>query len=151
MFKSTEKAALQEIGPRFTLKLRWLKKGIPTERGLRSALSAHRASADPSNAGAPEPPHDAIPVSSSGLKDEEYEWQWDVCDLGQFLGTTTDAKPTVGYKATVSAAFFSVRVFRCNAPQHSTSISLWFYSYTWATRTIPSYVPTHLMVREPSC
>ena len=29
-FRSTEKVALQEIGPRFTLKLRWLKKGIPT-------------------------------------------------------------------------------------------------------------------------
>ena len=28
-FRSTEKVALQEIGPRFTLKLRWLKKGIP--------------------------------------------------------------------------------------------------------------------------
>ncbi|KAF8573600.1 Brix-domain-containing protein [Ramaria rubella] len=29
-FRSTEKAALQEIGPRFTLKLRWLKKGVPS-------------------------------------------------------------------------------------------------------------------------
>lgn len=28
-FRSTEKVALQEIGPRFTLKLRWLKKNIP--------------------------------------------------------------------------------------------------------------------------
>jgi ribosome production factor 1 len=28
-FRSSEKAALQEIGPRFTLKLRSLKKGIP--------------------------------------------------------------------------------------------------------------------------
>ena len=28
-FESPEKVALQEIGPRFTLKLRWLKKGIP--------------------------------------------------------------------------------------------------------------------------
>lgn len=28
-FRSPEKVALQEIGPRFTLKLRWLKKGIP--------------------------------------------------------------------------------------------------------------------------
>ncbi|KAG9128538.1 hypothetical protein FRC07_003427 [Ceratobasidium sp. 392] len=28
-FRSTEKAALQEIGPRFTLKLRSLKKGVP--------------------------------------------------------------------------------------------------------------------------
>lgn len=28
-FRSEEKVALQEIGPRFTLKLRWLKKNIP--------------------------------------------------------------------------------------------------------------------------
>ncbi|EKM81789.1 hypothetical protein AGABI1DRAFT_118863 [Agaricus bisporus var. burnettii JB137-S8] len=28
-FRSTEKVALQEIGPRFTLKLRWLKKNVP--------------------------------------------------------------------------------------------------------------------------
>lgn len=28
-FRSEEKVSLQEIGPRFTLKLRWLKKGIP--------------------------------------------------------------------------------------------------------------------------
>ncbi|EIW79253.1 Brix-domain-containing protein [Coniophora puteana RWD-64-598 SS2] len=28
-FRSTEKVALQEIGPRFTLKLRWLKNGLP--------------------------------------------------------------------------------------------------------------------------
>jgi ribosome production factor 1 len=32
-FRSTEKAALQEIGPRFTLKLRWLKKGLPSVGG----------------------------------------------------------------------------------------------------------------------
>ncbi|TIB70679.1 hypothetical protein E3Q23_04077 [Wallemia mellicola] len=29
-FKSTEKTALQEIGPRFTLKLRWMKRGLPS-------------------------------------------------------------------------------------------------------------------------
>lgn len=28
-FRTTDKAALQEIGPRFTLKLRWMKKSIP--------------------------------------------------------------------------------------------------------------------------
>jgi ribosome production factor 1 len=29
MFKSPTSAKLQEIGPRFTLKLRWLRKGLP--------------------------------------------------------------------------------------------------------------------------
>ncbi|KAI5117998.1 hypothetical protein M0805_008098 [Coniferiporia weirii] len=33
-FRSTEKAALQEIGPRFTLKLRWMKKGLPSVQAL---------------------------------------------------------------------------------------------------------------------
>ena len=33
-FRSTEKAALQEIGPRFTLKLRWMKKGLPAVLAL---------------------------------------------------------------------------------------------------------------------
>ena len=33
-FRSTEKAALQEIGPRFTLKLRWVKKGLPAVLAL---------------------------------------------------------------------------------------------------------------------
>ena len=33
-FRSTEKVALQEIGPRFTLKLRWLKKGLPAVKNL---------------------------------------------------------------------------------------------------------------------
>lgn len=30
MFSSPTSAKLQEIGPRFTLKLRWLRKGLPT-------------------------------------------------------------------------------------------------------------------------
>ncbi|OBZ73574.1 Brix domain-containing protein C4F8.04 [Grifola frondosa] len=33
-FRSTEKVALQEIGPRFTLKLRSLKKGLPAVKNL---------------------------------------------------------------------------------------------------------------------
>lgn len=33
-FRSTEKVALQEIGPRFTLKLRSLRKGLPAVRAL---------------------------------------------------------------------------------------------------------------------
>lgn len=33
-FRSTEKVALQEIGPRFTLKLKWIKKAIPAVHNL---------------------------------------------------------------------------------------------------------------------
>ncbi|KAH9852123.1 Brix-domain-containing protein [Lenzites betulinus] len=39
-FRSTEKVALQEIGPRFTLKLRSLKKGLPAVKNL-GAPSKH--------------------------------------------------------------------------------------------------------------
>ncbi|KAI0629238.1 Brix-domain-containing protein [Trametes polyzona] len=39
-FRSTEKVALQEIGPRFTLKLRYLKKGLPAVKNL-GAPSKH--------------------------------------------------------------------------------------------------------------
>ncbi|EGN91989.1 hypothetical protein SERLA73DRAFT_191777 [Serpula lacrymans var. lacrymans S7.3] len=36
-FRSTEKVALQEIGPRFTLKLRWVKKGLPAVHNFGEA------------------------------------------------------------------------------------------------------------------
>jgi ribosome production factor 1 len=74
MFKSTEKAALQEIGPRFTLKLRWLKKGTPAVQSL----------------GAPPPPlvldqdgdlgedEKKDGEASAPKKEEEFEWQWRV-------------------------------------------------------------------------
>lgn len=39
-FRSTEKVALQEIGPRFTLKLRYMKKGLPAVKNL-GAPSKH--------------------------------------------------------------------------------------------------------------
>ncbi|KAG9001923.1 hypothetical protein FRB90_011464 [Tulasnella sp. 427] len=38
MFKSTEKTALQEIGPRFTLKLRSLKTGLPSNNPLGAPM-----------------------------------------------------------------------------------------------------------------
>src|ERR1700729_1244853 len=36
-FRSTEKVALQEIGPRFTLKLRSLRKGLPAVQNFGEA------------------------------------------------------------------------------------------------------------------
>lgn len=73
-FRSLEKAALQEIGPRFTLKLRWIKKGVPAMRNL----------------GAPPPPlvlasdvpegEETTAQTESGQppKGDEYLWQWKV-------------------------------------------------------------------------
>ncbi|KAI6120740.1 anticodon-binding protein [Pisolithus croceorrhizus] len=39
-FRSPEKVALQEIGPRFTLKLRWVKKGLPEVRNFGATPDA---------------------------------------------------------------------------------------------------------------
>jgi hypothetical protein len=73
-FRSLEKAALQEIGPRFTLKLRWLKKGAPAVKDL----------------GAPPPPlllasdvpegeeASSLAESCQPPKGDEYLWQWKV-------------------------------------------------------------------------
>ncbi|KAG6381616.1 anticodon-binding protein [Boletus reticuloceps] len=36
-FRSPEKVAMQEIGPRFTLKLRWVKKGLPAVQNFGAA------------------------------------------------------------------------------------------------------------------
>ncbi|KAI0763794.1 Brix-domain-containing protein [Trametes elegans] len=45
-FRSTEKVALQEIGPRFTLKLRYLKKGLPAVKNLGAPSKALEFDAD---------------------------------------------------------------------------------------------------------
>ncbi|KAF9480550.1 Brix-domain-containing protein [Pholiota conissans] len=80
-FRSTEKVALQEIGPRFTLKLRWMKKGIPAvynygeaAKSLEFEVTASKstqegeASAEPSEAA---PPQKTIPP-----KQDEFIWAW---------------------------------------------------------------------------
>lgn len=48
MFKSIEKTALQEIGPRFTLKLKWLRKGLPAVTGGASTAVPVSVGADES-------------------------------------------------------------------------------------------------------
>jgi hypothetical protein len=48
MFKSIEKTALQEIGPRFTLKLKWLRKGLPAVTGGASTAVPVAPGADES-------------------------------------------------------------------------------------------------------
>ena len=99
MFKSSEKTALQEIGPRFTLKLRYIKKGIPAVRQLSAAPpplafdiedadeegTAPADTADPAYS-ADQVSHECDPSAASPprksvapAKDEEYIWQWKVC------------------------------------------------------------------------
>lgn len=80
-FRSPEKVALQEIGPRFTLKLRWLKKGIP-------AVYNYQPSPFDSQAGetAKESPTAADEYHSERKTEltipplqDEFVWQWKVC------------------------------------------------------------------------
>jgi ribosome production factor 1 len=45
MFASPTKAKLQEIGPKFTLKLRWLRKGLPSVLAA-DGVAPHAKNAD---------------------------------------------------------------------------------------------------------
>ncbi|KDQ06649.1 hypothetical protein BOTBODRAFT_167917 [Botryobasidium botryosum FD-172 SS1] len=84
MFKSTERAALQEIGPRFTLKLRWLKKGLPSVQNLGAAppplvLAENKDVADDEDEGTLEEgasDRKLAVESSRPAKTEEFEWRW---------------------------------------------------------------------------
>ncbi|KAG8916738.1 hypothetical protein FRC02_003618 [Tulasnella sp. 418] len=82
MFKSTEKAALQEIGPRFTLKLRWLKKGIPAVQNLGAPPPPLKIADDNEETNELENPADASSEGTSKTKtavpttEEEYAWVW---------------------------------------------------------------------------
>ena len=92
-FRSTERVALQEIGPRFTLKLRSLKKGLPavnylgdvakplefddfdeseekTERPVDDTQGESDAEEGPAEA--------AKPSKKIPPKADEYEWVWKV-------------------------------------------------------------------------
>ncbi|KXN84262.1 Brix domain-containing protein C4F8.04 [Leucoagaricus sp. SymC.cos] len=96
-FRSTEKVALQEIGPRFTLKLRWLKKNIPAVQNFgedakpltfdtendpfeeqHSAQTAEpKDQVDSTAPGENEAPGSvAEPMKIVPPKQDEYIWQW---------------------------------------------------------------------------
>ncbi|KAG1808606.1 Brix-domain-containing protein [Suillus subaureus] len=81
-FRSPEKVALQEIGPRFTLKLRWLKRGLPAVQNFGASPDALEINVGTEEL--PEPPEEApMPEQDeeSGMKlnppkDNEYIWRW---------------------------------------------------------------------------
>lgn len=76
-FRSTEKVALQEIGPRFTLKLRWLKKGIPAVRNFGEAPKGLEFdNEDDRKDEAASEPDDSTKVVPP--KDDKYLWMWKV-------------------------------------------------------------------------
>lgn len=109
-FRSTEKAALQEIGPRFTLKLRSLRTGLPAvkefgepstrlefdefdDTAMEGGKSEDKGSDQPAAKGVcggekdEGGVEDGEPTSEPGEKTkpptvDEYQWQWKVGYLG---------------------------------------------------------------------
>ncbi|KAF8498726.1 Brix-domain-containing protein [Russula emetica] len=89
-FRSTEKVALQEIGPRFTLKLRSLNKGLPAVNYLGDVAKplefddfnepeekTDRPPDDQEEFGGSEVPAGAVnPSRKVPPKADEYEWVW---------------------------------------------------------------------------
>lgn len=83
-FRSTEKAALQEIGPRFTLKLRWLKKGIPAVQNPGAPAPPLWLAADEPENGSQNDKPIVPPVT------DEYEWQWRVSEFFTVILSMSD-------------------------------------------------------------
>ena len=87
-FRSTEKVALQEIGPRFTLKLRCLKKGIPAvfdfgEEPKPLVLDVPLVLAQEKEESSQELP--VKPKKTVPPKHDEIIWAWKVCITPCFL------------------------------------------------------------------
>ncbi|KAH9935897.1 Brix-domain-containing protein [Epithele typhae] len=82
-FRSPEKVALQEIGPRFTLKLRYMKKGLPAVKALGAPAKPLEFDVDDDE---PEPTDaemkegdDLRPVERKEVlppTEDEYLWMW---------------------------------------------------------------------------
>ncbi|KAG8894690.1 hypothetical protein FRC01_012813 [Tulasnella sp. 417] len=70
MFKSTDRTALQEIGPRFTLKLRSLKTGLPSNNPLGAPMKPLELAKDDEE---PEQPYAHIAEEGADGKDEDEE------------------------------------------------------------------------------
>lgn len=111
MFTSPTQAKLQEIGPRFTLKLRWLKKGLPSvtapdgrianggdaNEGLEAdnAEVARQEKMDEDEAmgemgKAPPAAVNDQPVIPPLDQEQEYEWKWKVSHTISHRRTHTD-------------------------------------------------------------
>lgn len=92
-FRSLEKVALQEIGPRFTLKLRSIRKGIPAvfnlaeePKGLEFDVEDDKPeensnTTDENGEGS----SSSAPTKVVPPKQDEYLWKWKVCDAVDLL------------------------------------------------------------------
>ncbi len=105
-FRSPEKVALQEIGPRFTLKLRSIKKGLPAVKNLGAPSKPLEFDAggdeDAMVKNAPEPGIAADEQPGPDRKavvpptEDEYVWIWNVsnADVSRLLYTNTSHSPS---------------------------------------------------------
>ncbi|KIP09980.1 hypothetical protein PHLGIDRAFT_101801 [Phlebiopsis gigantea 11061_1 CR5-6] len=81
-FRSVEKVQLQEIGPRFTLKLRTLKKGLPAVKNLGEVsqpleFDNFEEKEDKGESEAPKEKDEAMDEDKVlPPKDDEYQWVW---------------------------------------------------------------------------
>ncbi|KAF8659863.1 hypothetical protein AX16_001747 [Volvariella volvacea WC 439] len=87
-FRSTEKVALQEIGPRFTLKLRWVKKSIPAVQNFGEQPQSLDFDVDTTEVATEETKEkhqegesyeDNVPENKPRIvppKEDEYLWMW---------------------------------------------------------------------------
>ncbi|RDX54304.1 Brix-domain-containing protein [Lentinus brumalis] len=88
-FRSPEKVALQEIGPRFTLKLRYIKKGLPAVKNLGAPskpLQFDDGEAEPQDADMPDAQEQEQEAANSSQNyprkevvpptEDEYLWMW---------------------------------------------------------------------------
>jgi len=91
VFDSPTKARLQEIGPRFTLKLRWLKKGLPSVTAPDGRIAhggnddldkvdeeAEKRDEDDAMGDIGQAPVTSGPVIPPLDQEQEYEWKWRV-------------------------------------------------------------------------
>ncbi|KAF8623232.1 hypothetical protein AX15_006466 [Amanita polypyramis BW_CC] len=75
-FRSEEKVALQEIGPRFTLKLRWVKKNIPAVRNFGEAPKPLEFDTEESGENMEEGSQKEAVATVVPPREDEYIWQW---------------------------------------------------------------------------
>jgi len=75
-FRSDEKVAMQEIGPRFTLKLRWVKKNIPAVRNFGEAPKPLEFDTEEGSEDGKEEPQKQIVATVVPPREDEYIWQW---------------------------------------------------------------------------
>lgn len=69
---------MQEIGPRFTLKLRWVKKNIPAVRNFGEAPKPLEFDTEEASEDAKEESSKQVVAAVVPPREDEYIWQWKV-------------------------------------------------------------------------